>query len=51
MIGFLKGLRALILLILLLPFIILAFVFSLVQRFGGVEADDTVIGKMNKYLF
>jgi len=51
MIGFLRGLRALILLMLLSPFIVMAIVFSFIQRFGGVEADDTIIGKINKYLF
>jgi hypothetical protein len=51
MIGFLRGLRAIILLMLLSPFIILAFVFSLIQKFGGVKAEDTLIGKLNEYLF
>jgi hypothetical protein len=50
MIGFLKGLKGITLLILLSPFIIMAIVFSFIQKFGGVKAEDTLIGKLSEHL-
>ena len=50
MTGFLKGLRAILILTLLSPFILLAVVFSFIQRFGGIEAEETLIGKLTQYL-
>jgi membrane protein DedA with SNARE-associated domain len=48
MIGFLKGIRKIILIVLLSPFFLGMIVVSIIQYWGGVKPEETLIGKFNK---
>lgn len=48
MIGFLKGIRNIILIALISPFLLGMIVFSVIQYFGGVDPEKTLIGKFNE---
>lgn len=48
MIGVLKGIRKIILIILISPFILGMALISVLQYIGGVKPEETLAGKINK---
>ncbi len=50
MIGLLKGIRKIILLLLISPFILITILLSILQYIGGVEPEETFVGKFNKII-
>jgi len=48
MIGFLKGIKKVILIALISPFLLGMIVVSVIQYWGGVKPEETLVGKFNK---
>ena len=48
MIGFLKGIKKIILIALISPFLLGMIVVSVIQYWGGVKPEETLIGKFNE---